>query len=123
MAKHGKDEMAHPAFQYGTDAQFLKWVSTQPSIFGGWNQTNPNRNIPCHVRRIHCGAGMGIKPPFSAVPMTDEQHKLQSGRNGQARCLQTYRDTTCSPEKAGEWFEKKRDEMVKKWIETRKGKA
>lgn len=121
MAKHGKEEMAHYAYKYGSDKQFLKWASEQPSIIDGtFNQYNPNRNIACHVRRQKDGAGMGIKPPFSAVPMTQEQHDVQTkwGEEAAYRMVTYFTDEQF----AKIWFEKKRDETVSKWIEHRKGK-
>lgn len=121
MAKHGKTERSHPAFKYGTDKQFLEWVSYQPSaIDGGFNQYNPNRNIPCHVRRISNGAGTGKKPPFSAIPMTDKQHKIQTF-NGEDALLAHYNinDKIWSVYQAKEWFENMATTYLKRWIMSR----
>lgn len=124
-----KSERDHPASQYGTDIQFLSWVSYQPSVIDGeYNQGYDNKGFPrsiaCHVRRLCRGAGMGIKPPFSAVPMTDRQHQLQSGRDGEFRLLRKYRFEILTPEEAAKWFENAADEILEKWIEyqTSKGK-
>jgi hypothetical protein len=112
-----KEERNHPAYEYGTDKQFLDWITYQPSIIdGSFNQYHPSRNLPCHVRRQKCGAGMGIKPPFSAVPMTHIQHMLQSGRDGEREVLMAYAGLHLSKEAAQAWFEARRDEMVNKWI-------
>ncbi len=101
-----KMEREHPAYDYGTDKEFLAWVSHQPSVIdGNFNQYNPNRNIACHVREISIGSGMGIKPPFSAVPMTNEQHRMQT----------LYGYNYFHPMS---WWKKKRDWMVAQWIES-----
>ena len=115
-----KTEREHPAYKYGTDKQFLKWITFQPSVIDGtYNQYDPDRNIPCHVRRLTGGAGLGIKPPFSAVPMTDEQHRIQSN-HGERACLEAFNYIFLDDDNAQIWFEEKRDEMVEKWIEHRK---
>lgn len=119
----GKEERNHPAFEYGTDAQYLEWVSYQRSVIdGGWNQRNPDRNIPCHVRRLYFGAGLAIKPPFSAVPMTDRQHKIQSGTNGEAKVLRLRwpNKPLVSADFARHWFEDASDQTLARWIEYRK---
>ena len=123
-----KDERNHPASKYGTDKQFLRWVSFQPSIIDQtFNQhadaDGHPRNIACHVRRIKLGAGMGIKPAFSAVPMTDDQHKLQSASDGEARVLRRYTRIELSQEQAAIWFERAADRILAKWIEHQKVKG
>ena len=67
---------------------------------------------------------MAIKPPFSAVPMTDAQHKNQTWF-GEASLLTEYHyyqvdGSMVTNKQACAWFERKRDEMVAKWIEHRK---
>ncbi len=79
--KPGKSERSHWASEYGTDAEYLRWLSYQPSCVDGsfhqW-QDGVGRNIAAHVRRQNRGAGLGKKPPFSAIPMTQEQHLGES---------------------------------------------
>lgn len=72
-------EREHPAYQWGRDRDFLEWLSYQPSaVDRSWNQWDSERgcgrNIAAHVRRVNRGAGLGIKPPFSAIPLTHTQH-------------------------------------------------
>ena len=72
-------EREHWAFTYGTDAEYRLWLTFQPSCIDGDFSEWPNgegRNVACHVRSVKAGAGVATKPPFSAVPMTDRQHKL-----------------------------------------------
>lgn len=113
-------EMAHPASGRGTDAEFLNWLTYQPSCLdGGFSFTDEQgkpRNVACHVRRVAAGAGMATKPIFSAVPMTDEQHKLQHQR-GEMAVIEKYcigvRPT--SPEQAKQWFETEAAEHLQRW--------
>ena len=75
--KPGKEERGHWAYHYAPDAAYLDWLSYQPScVDGAFHQCldGVDRNIACHVRRVNRGAGCGIKPPYSAIPMTQEQH-------------------------------------------------
>ena len=56
----------------GTDSDFLQWIRTQPC------KVCKNKPVEAaHVRRVANGAGMGIKPPYSAVPLCPEHHRLQ----------------------------------------------
>lgn len=116
-----KTERDHPASEFGTDIQFLDWTSHQPSVIdGNFNQFDPDRNIACHVRRLKFGAGRGIKPPFSAVAMTDIQHKLQESQNGELRVLRKYKFMIVTVDEAAKWFEEKAAEELERWIEYRK---
>lgn len=99
----------------GTDEEFLAWIRTQKSCVDG----NGANIQACHVRRVAAGAGTGIKPPYSAVPMTHPQHHIQT-INGELTCLnQFYR----GPEEAGimtvprakDWFWKQRCHYVQEW--------
>lgn len=124
--KLSKDEQSHPAFAYGTDAEFLEWVSYQPSVLDGkWNQVEIGigRNIACHVRRQKDGAGMGKKPPFSAVPMTDKQHRHQT-KYGEVSVLGEYDwllidGAMVGKKEAAAWFEKARDVTLNNWIKSK----
>lgn len=100
------------------DKRFLKWISLQPSCLdGNFTQWNPNRNIPCHVRRLNRGAGMGHKPLFSAVPLTDDQHQVQT-RYGELAVLKTYHPKPFLfqfDDEAESYFEAQADLHVEKW--------
>ena len=120
-----KEERNHPASRYGSDKQFLKWVTYQPSALDGeFNQHEDNegkpRNIACHVRRLKLGAGMGIKPPFSAIAMTDDQHKLQSSKDGEVKVLRKYLGLVYNADEAAKWFEDAANDALNKWIEHRR---
>lgn len=116
-------EMAHPASKYGTDAEFLDWLTYQPSCLdGSFNQYQGGvgRNIACHVRRVAAGSGTAFKPPYSAVPMTDAQHKVQSGKEGEAGALRRFsvphgiHSVDAATAKA--WFEQQAAEHLQRWI-------
>lgn len=122
-----KEEKSHLAYEYGTDADYLDWLSYQPSCLDGtWNQWDHDqdcgRNIACHVRRQSRGAGYGIKPPFSAVPLTDAQHKVQSLK-GELRALIRYTYYIgYTDQMASEWFEQQANFHLNNWIEEIKQK-
>lgn len=108
------------------DRAFLEWISYQPScIDEAWHQLDDGkghpRNIACHVRRLNRGAGLGKKPPFSAVPMTQMQHDLQGSSGGEAAVLRLYLKMNCTEEEAKRWFENKANEYVRKWRASTKG--
>lgn len=98
-----------------SDKKYLEWLSYQPSCLdGAFNQyiDGVGRNIACHVRRAS-NAGTGYKPPFSAVPMTDEQHKLQSFM-GEYTVLKKY-GFDLNPREAKEWFDNQAKIHLEKW--------
>ena len=53
------------------DAKFLEWIRTLPSAFSG--------KYPCIAAhyRTAANSGTGIKPLFSAIPLTWGEHQLQ----------------------------------------------
>lgn len=105
MSKNpGKEERSHWAFAYGTDREYLDWLSYQPSaVDGSFNQWKDGvgRNIACHVRQVARGAGTGTKPPFSAIPMRHEQHLNEEQYPIETRVR---------------WA----DEHLERWVESRK---
>ena len=62
----------------GTDDEYLAWVKRQPSavtgVFSEYHDNGEGYSIPAHVRRVEHGAGTAIKPPYSAIPLTKNQH-------------------------------------------------
>lgn len=53
------------------DAKFLAWIRTMPSAFSGKRPT-----VAAHYRTA-ANSGTGIKPLFSAIPLTWEEHRRQ----------------------------------------------
>lgn len=99
-----------------SDKKFLEWISYQPSCLdGAFNQYQDGvgRNIACHVRRAG-KAGTGYKPKFSAVPMTDAQHKTQSAK-GERYVLIKYLGKDYTVEQAKLWFDLQASVHLEKW--------
>jgi len=118
----GKAEQEHWASEYGTDKQYLEWVSKQSSCLDGAYQQymdGRGRNTACHVRRAS-HSGTAFKPPFSAVPMTHEQHMVQSGIKGEVGVLDFYRGEQHSLETAKEWFDTISEMYLKQWVYQRR---
>jgi hypothetical protein len=69
----------------GTDTVFLAWLRTQPCVLDG-SKADPCSGdvVAAHVRRIANGAGAGIKPPYSAIPLCHHHHSLQH-QHGESR--------------------------------------
>lgn len=60
----------------GSDEEFLSWLETRQCCMrklGGCH----GDIVAAHVRRVSEGAGTGVKPKYSAVPMCDAHHRLQ----------------------------------------------
>lgn len=92
------------------DAAFLAWLRTQPSCVSGQFSIyveGKGKNVSAHVRRAR-NSGVAIKPRFSAVPLTDEEHRIQH-QHGYHGLLNRYRPEVWDRESAASWF----DEQVK----------
>lgn len=86
----------------GNDQTFLTWLRRQPCAYC---QTTPNEHNPieaAHVRRVANGAGVAIKPEYSAIPLCHQHHALQHQQGESALG-------------GKEWFDKKRIEFVSGW--------
>ncbi len=66
----------------GTDTNFLGWLHQEPCCVVG--SRHDGDIVAAHVRRVNKGAGQGIKPKFSAVPMCDGHHRLQHSQGESA---------------------------------------
>jgi hypothetical protein len=63
----------------GSDDTYRKWIQKQPSVYSGDFSEYINgdgRCIAAHVRRSG-EAGTGYKPPYSCLPLTNDEHSLQ----------------------------------------------
>ena len=62
----------------GTDVAYLKYVRQQASAKSGIkhhdSETGKEGCVAAHVRRVKHGSGTGIKPPYSAIPLTYHEH-------------------------------------------------
>lgn len=105
----------------GTDAEFQAWARRQRCVLtGGFDfdtQKGEQRCDFCHVRRAD-GAGTGIKPEFSGVPMVHDAHLAQHQRGELAAINEYGRRIRKKPETASEaaqWFEAKAVNMAAEW--------
>jgi hypothetical protein len=67
-----KSEKESKWYVYGTTKSYENWCRKQPSARSG--QTN---NIVFAHFRTAKNAGIGMKPPFSGIPLTYEEHQTQ----------------------------------------------
>lgn len=103
----------------GTDEEFLAWIRLQPSCVSKQFSEYVNdegRCVAAHVRRVHAGAGGSLKPPYSAVPLTQAEHDLQH-QHGERNLVNSPHDKTVDAAK--EWFWKQRCEYVTEWAKER----
>lgn len=114
----------------GSDAQFLEWIRQQPcAMTGVYDRSEDahgneiNRCEAAHVRRIANGAGVAIKPPYSAIPLIRKWHDAQT-RYGEGVFVATV---GIEPPKHGSeitdemrtqgrrWMERQRENYVIAW--------
>jgi len=81
----------------GTDAEFLAWLRRMPCAV-----CNGEPAEAAHVRRVADGAGTGIKPQYSAIPLCHEHHALQHQKGESAIG-------------GKEWCDRQRIEHVQNW--------
>lgn len=87
---------------FGTDADFLEWCQLQSCP---WESGDHGGDVvAAHVRRVANGAGVGIKPQFSAIPLCHTHHDLQH-RHGEGAALG-----------GKEWFDRQRMKHVHDWL-------
>lgn len=84
----------------GNDAAFLKWIKTQRCAVR--NKECAGDVVPAHVRRVASGAGTGVKPPYSAIPLCDFHHKIQHAQGESALG-------------GKEWFDRARVRVLGEW--------
>lgn len=74
-----RTEANSPWSRYGSDDSFLAFLRLRPSAVSGrydWND-GVGRCEACHYR--HAGnSGWGMKPPYSAIPLTHKEHQMQT---------------------------------------------
>lgn len=117
----------------GTDKEFLAWVRMQRCARTGaldHNTNNENGETrtecdPAHYRSIEDGAGVGIKPPYSAIPLVHAWHHAQTvfgycaldPKTGSENPPQTQAE--CGDEQKGrEWMQRQRDKHKKEWAKS-----
>jgi len=81
----------------GSDSDYLAWLRLQKCAY-----CHAEPAEAAHVRRVANGAGTGIKPPYSAIPLCREHHALQHTKGESALG-------------GSAWFDKMRIDYVVKW--------
>ncbi|WP_020409838.1 hypothetical protein [Hahella ganghwensis] len=61
----------------GSDEKFLQWLRLQKCAYTGRDGTEDDPVEAAHVRRVANGAGTGIKPQYSAIPLLHSVHVRQ----------------------------------------------
>lgn len=89
----------------GTDADFLSWLRKQDCAARGQGECGGDV-VAAHVRRIADGAGMGLKPEYSAIPLCDVHHRHQH-QHGESALG------------GKDWFDRQRMHYVSEWAWTR----
>lgn len=106
----------------GSDKDYLDWVTYQPSCISGeyseFDENEEGRCIAAHVRRVRDGAGTGMKPRYSAVPLTFKEHQIQH-ESGESGCLDAFlrkhERYFWGEEAARDWFDRQRINYVERW--------
>lgn len=102
------DELSTLARRKGTDKQFRRWVSFQPSCisnrYSEWVD-GIGRCEAAHVRRTWMGSGTGKKGEFCCVPLTREEHQNQH----------QYGEDYYAPK---EWWERQAMKYLRLWLNT-----
>ena len=90
----------------GTDKQYLEWLKGKKSAFSGERDIDKDTGemfcVPAHVRHVEHGSGTGIKPPYSAIPLTNAEHQLSHQKG----------DSAIAPR---DWWDKMRVKYVSQW--------
>ena len=86
----------------GSDEEFLTWVEQQPCCIPESPHLHEGDIVAAHVRRIADGAGIGIKPAYSAIPLCNRHHQIQHNQGEVAI--------------GGKgWCDKQRQNFLKEW--------
>lgn len=103
----------------GSDNEYQEWCRTQRCVVTGeydWNtETGESRCEYAHVRRAD-ESGVGIKPPYSGVPLCSQVHRQQH-QMGELELLRRYPPNMPIKDMiaAHSWFNRKAQETLHKW--------
>ena len=86
----------------GSDGDYLEWCKTQPCAKTNLNGVPDNPVVAAHVRRVANGAGTGIKPPYSAIPLLSHLHMVQH-QHGESAIANA------------EWWDRQRVRHLERW--------
>lgn len=103
----------------GSDNEYQEWCRGQRCVVTGeydWNtDTGEARCEYAHVRRSN-DSGVGIKPPYSGVPLCSQVHRQQH-QMGELELLRRYPPHTPIKDMiaAHAWFNRKAQETLHRW--------
>lgn len=74
----------------GSDDRYLDWLRGQPCAGNAMQCSHQcvGDIVPAHVRRVSNGAGMALKPRYSAIPLCSSLHQIQH-QNGESAIAPT----------------------------------
>jgi hypothetical protein len=104
----GLEDLIAMGRKKGPDKKFLDFIRRQPSAYSGrFSEYLPDgtgRCVAAHVRRAS-NSGTGMKPAYSAIPLTREEHDLTHQKGEQALMPK-------------EWFDKQALRYLRMWIDS-----
>lgn len=90
----------------GSDEEYQAYVRTFPSVLSLRFSEFPYGEGRCeysHEREVAAGSGIGIKPPYSGVPLTSLEHKM----------VHQHGESYFNPK---EWWIEQRNTMLQNWV-------
>jgi hypothetical protein len=100
------DDLIARAREKGPERKYLDYLRTQPSALSGgfsWNDGTPFCE-PAHFRTARY-AGIGQKPEYVAIPLTNKEHALQHAKGQSAIGTRG-------------WWQDQVEKHLKRWIES-----
>ena len=86
--------LINKAKQKGSDEEYLEWIRKWPSaLTGAYSEfvDGEGRCEAAHVRRAS-SSGVAIKPEYSAIPLTRQEHAMQHQKGESIFCPQEWYD-------------------------------
>lgn len=91
----------------GSDDDYLAWVRRQPSAISKQFSEYVNGEGRCEAAHVRHNSGVGIKPPYSAIPLTNGEHADQHQIGHESFCEKHG--------KPADWFLRQRARYVAQW--------
>ncbi len=96
------------------DNKYMAWIRRQPSCVSGhqdwFEKYGEGRCVYAHIRRAR-NSGVGHKPLYHGVPLTQAEHQLQHDK-GEKALLEAYRVPHTN---AKQWFDDQATEYLARW--------
>lgn len=91
----------------GTDEEYLAWIRRQPSALSKKFSEYVDGEGRCEAAHVRHNSGVGTKPPYSAIPLTHEEHAEQHQIGHESFCAKFN--------KPSDWFLRQRARFVAQW--------